>query len=118
MADYEEDVFPIIAGWHDAFMPVEVKGGGTYVTCPDTNIPKDLKKVRLWWEMKTPGWKILAVHGLFNPVFPDKSKDGHGFKCKDKNIVKDDYKYTVVVGSTTTSKVLLLDPTIKNGGSQ
>jgi hypothetical protein len=121
MIDSDNSVSTIIAAYTDMYMPVNVvpkSGGGYDVTCPDTEVPHGLKKVRLWWEMNTAGWKILAVHGLFNPVFPDKSKDGHGFKCKDKNPVADEYNYTVVVGNTTTKEVLLLDPTIKNGGSQ
>ena len=52
------------------------------------------------------------------PVFVDKAKDGLDYKCKDKNnnITETHYKYTVIVGSTTTAEVLMLDPTIKNGG--
>ena len=68
--------------------------------------------------MITEGWEVIGVHGLPYPVFVDKDKDGFDYKCKDKNSSVADYKYTVIVGSTTTPEVLLLDPTIKNGGNQ
>lgn len=102
-----------------ATMPVEVltgEGKDYYVTCPDTFVEKGQKKVKLSWEMITEGWEIIGVHGLPYPVFVDQAKDGLDYKCKDKNSSVKDYKYTVIVGSTTTADVLMLDPTIKNGG--
>ena len=104
----------------EAVMPVHVidHGEGVYeVTCPDTNVLEDQKKVKLIWEMKTTGWEILGIHGLPYPVFTKKSKDGLDYKCKDKNPTLTDYDYTLIVGRTEEKLVLLLDPTIKNGGS-
>jgi hypothetical protein len=102
-----------------ATMPVEVlpgEGEDYYVTCPDTSVEKGHKNVKLRWEMITEGWEIIGVHGLPYPIFVEKGKDGLDYKCKDKNSSMTDYKYTVIVGSTTTADVLMLDPTITNGG--
>ncbi len=104
-----------------ATMPVEVlpgEGEDYYVTCPDTSVEKGHKNVKLRWEMITEGWEIIGVHGLPYPIFVEKGKDGLDYKCKDKNKESSptDYKYTVTVGSTTTADVLMLDPTITNGG--
>jgi hypothetical protein len=102
-----------------ATMPVEVllkEGGGYDVTCPDTSVEKGHKNVKLRWEMITEGWEIIGVHGLPYPIFVEKGKDGLDYKCKDKNSSKTDYKYTITVGSTTTADVLVLDPTMTNGG--
>jgi hypothetical protein len=103
---------------YSATMEVEVTGSpGSYiVTCPDTYVGQGQKKVKLEWEMITEGWEILGIHGLPYPEFIDKSKDGIDYKCKDKNKTEKNYKYTIIVGSTTTEEVLVLDPTIKNGG--
>ena len=101
-----------------ATMPVEVKEkdkGGYYVTCPDTKVPRN-REVKLRWKMKTKGWEIIGIHGLNYPVFVHKAKDGIDYKCKDKNSIEDDYEYTLIVGSTTSADVVILDPTIKNGG--
>jgi hypothetical protein len=99
-----------------ATMPVTVENG--LVVCPDTTVPKGAKKVKLDWEMVTPGWEILGVHGLPYPMFTNKAKDGYDYKCKDKNnnAEETDYKYTIIVGSTTTAEVVTLDPTVRNGG--
>ena len=119
MIDPDNTVFSVDTANYVATMQVEVlpkQGGGYYVKCPDTDVGKGQKKVKLRWEMITDGWKILDVHGLSYPVFVDKSKDGFDYKCKDKNSSKAEYKYTIVVGNATTELVLLLDPTIRNGG--
>ena len=102
-------------GKYEATIPVEVIAG--QVECPSTDVLKGHKKVKLMWEMVTPGWEIIAIHGLFYPVFTKKNKDGDGYKCKDKNPAVHHYDYTVVVGSITTKEVLVLDPTIRNGGN-
>jgi hypothetical protein len=107
-------VFAADTATYSATMEVEVIGG--VVTCPDTDVAAGQKKVKLSWEMVTEGWEIIGVHGLPYPEFTKKAKEGYDFKCKDKNKNKQDYKYTIIVGSTSTAEVLLLDPTIRNGG--
>jgi len=92
------------------------------VTCPDTTVGEGLKKVKLDWEIvnNTPDgseWDVIGVHGLFHPEFHNKSRNGNGYKCVDRNKFKKDVKYTVIVGCTTTAEVAVLDPTIKNGGA-
>lgn len=118
MNSSDEGVPTALAVTYAATMEVEVIGSPEKyeVTCPNTVVGEGQKKVKLDWEMVTPGWEILGVHGLPYPEFTDKAKDGFDYKCKDKNNVKVDYKYTVIVGSTTTPEVLLLDPTIRNKG--
>ena len=109
------DVLPVKKEYA-ATMPVTVENGK--VTCPDTDVGKGQKNVKLTWEMQTDGWEIIGVYGLNSPMFVKKGKDGKGYKCKDKNnnIGQTDYKYTVIVGNEATKEVLSLDPTIKNGG--
>jgi len=90
------------------------------VTCDNTDV-KNLKNVRIEWEIVTGEevegeWEIIGVQGLPNHVFTDKAKDGYDYKCKDKNKIKGEYKYAIIVGCTTTDEVHVLDPTIKNGG--
>jgi hypothetical protein len=99
-------------------MKVEVTGskGNRTVTCPDTDVGKDQKKVKLDWEMVTPDWEILGLHGLNDLEFTEKKKNGIDYKCTDKNSEEKDYPYTIIVGNTKTKEVILLDPTIKNGG--
>lgn len=99
-----------------AVMPVSVVNGN--VTCPDTDVGKGQKNVKLIWEMQTEGWEIIGLYGLSAPMFVKKGKDGKGYKCKDKNnnIGQTNYKYTVIVGNEASKQVLSLDPTIKNGG--
>lgn len=116
-------IFTAEAVIYSATMQVVVSGseGNRTVTCPDTEVGEGLKKVRLDWEIVNntedgSEWEVIAVHGLFHPEFTNKSRDGHDYKCIDKNKKKKDYKYTVVVGSTTTAEVASLDPTIRNGG--
>jgi hypothetical protein len=106
------------AATFSAAMPVEVSGepGNRTVTCPDTVVEKGLKKVRLDWEVLTEDWEVIGVHGLFYPEFTNKSRDGDDYKCIDKNRHEKDHKYTLVVGNTKTDEVVLLDPTIRNGG--
>lgn len=120
MSNSNNGVSSIDTANYVATMPVEVlRGEGKdyyYVTCPDTIVKEGQKKVKLRWEMITEGWEIIGVHGLPYPVFVDKAKDGLDYKCKDKNSSMTEYKYTVIVGSTTTEKVIELDPTITNGG--
>ena len=104
----------------EATMLVEVKdlGAGAFeVTCPDADVPYGQKNVKLRWEMVTPNWEIIGIDGLYYPEFIDKSKDGYDYKCKDKNPIEQDYKYTIAVRHTTTNKQVLLDPTIRNGGN-
>jgi hypothetical protein len=96
-------------------------------SCPDTNVPLDATKVELYWEMVTPGWEILGVHGLPYPMFTNKSKDGYDYKCKDKNNNPPHkaYKYWIILGQVVpegdplpveSAAVILIDPTITNGG--
>ena len=65
-----------------AIMPVEVTGGknNRTVICGDTDVPEGLPKVTLEWEMVTEGWEIIGIHGLSDPEFTLKSKNGKGFK--------------------------------------
>ena len=125
MSISENPVVASVATMTSATMPVTVVND--VVSCPDTHVLKGAKKVKLNWEMVTPGWEILGVHGLPYPMFTNKAKDGYDYKCKDKNNNKPlkDYKYWIIVGKVFTedeplpedkSAVLLLDPTIKNGG--
>ena len=119
MIDYENDVQSDVqtnTEKYDATMPVKVENG--LVECPNTNVKKGQKNVKLIWQMQTDGWEIIGVYGLNSPMFVKKGKDGKGYKCKDKNnnIGQTDYKYTVIVGNEATKEVLSLDPTIKNGG--
>jgi len=102
------------------FIPIPVTVVNDLVYCPDVYVPKGAKKVKLDWEMVTPGWEILGIHGLPYPMFTDKAKDGYDYKCKDKNNNDEieDYEYTIIVGSTETKKVVVLDPTVRNGGVQ
>ena len=109
---------------YSAAMVVTVSGdpGNRTVTCPDTDVPKGLKKVKLDWEIVNDTldgseWDVIGVHGLFHPEFHNKSRYGNGYKCIDRNKFKKDVKYTVIVGSTTTAEVAVLDPTIRNGGN-
>jgi hypothetical protein len=109
----------------DWLVTMEVKVTGAdkehrKVTCDNTDVLK-LKNVRIEWEIATGDevegeWEIIGVQGLPNHVFTEKAKDGYDYKCKDKNKIKKDYKYTIIVGCTTTDEVVLLDPTIRNGG--
>lgn len=120
----ENSVLASVATTTSATMPVTVVNG--VVSCPDTNVLEGAKKVKLDWEMVTPGWEILGVHGLPYPMFTNKAKDGYDYKCKDKNNNKPVkyYKYWIIVGKVFSedeplpeeSAVLVLDPTIRNGG--
>ena len=116
MFNEESAVKASVAGTWSATMEVTVVDGKP--VCSDTDVPEGAKKVKLDWEMVTPGWEILGIHGLPYPMFTNKAKDGYDYKCKDKNNnngVKL-YKYTIIVGNTTTKDVILLDPTVRNGG--
>jgi hypothetical protein len=120
MFDSDNAVLAVNSENYIATMLVEViqkAGGGYDVTCSDTDVPKGTKKVKLRWEMVTPGWEVIGIHGLFYPEFTFKAKDGHDYKCKDKNSVPENYDYTVIVGNITTKEVLTLDPTVRNGGN-
>jgi hypothetical protein len=99
-------------------MEVKVTGtAGNYeATCLDTYVPKGQKKVKLNWEMVTPGFKITGLTGLDEGVFKGKGKKGTGFKCTDENLVAKDYEYSIEIAEISTEKKVLLDPTITNGG--
>jgi hypothetical protein len=106
-----------------ATMEVKITGDkdNREITCDSTDVLEGLKNVRLEWEIVTGEevegeWEIIGVQGLPNNVFTEKAKDGYDYKCKDKNRIMMDYKYTIIVGCTTTAEVLVLDPTIRNGG--
>ena len=116
MFDKEKAVVASEAGTWSATMEVTVVNGEP--VCKDTDVPEGAKKVKLDWEMVTPGWEILGIHGLPYPMFTNKAKDGYDYKCKDKNnnVGEKDYKYTIIVGDTTTKVVVSKDPTVKNGG--
>jgi hypothetical protein len=113
-----------VVATYSATMPVTVVND--VVLCEDTVVPQGAKKVKLDWEMVTTGWEILGIHGLPYPMFTNKAKDGYDYKCKDKNNNKPlkDYKYWIIVGKVVPEgddlpqkgAVLLLDPTIRNGG--
>jgi hypothetical protein len=101
-----------------AVMQVVVSGSewNRQVTCEDADIELGKNNVKLEWEINS-GWEVLGVHGLPSDVFSEKAKDGFNYKCKDKNEVVGDYFYTIIVGSTTTKEVAILDPTIRNRGA-
>jgi hypothetical protein len=111
--------------WSATMLVTVTDGKGS---CLDTNVPLNAKKVKLYWEMVTPGWEILGVHGLPYPMFTNKSKYGYDYKCKDKNNNPPykDYKYWIILGQVVPegdplpeeSAVILIDPTVRNGGVQ